>query len=451
MKNIVVVDGYSSGKFYVDEFKKKGCQVWHVQSHHEIYSVFAGCHVGDKYDNLLIFDGTNYDDIIAQLKMFGPDAVIAGTESGVMFADKINQSLGLKNGNDFRASEARRNKFLMTELAKAAGLDTIRQCKTDNLAAGLAFAKKIGFPVVVKEVDGAGGHGFAICRTEEAFSGAFAHILSSSNPFDKGNTEVLVQEFVQGDEYAVNSVSKDGRHFVTEVVKYKKREEETGGLVYQTSTLQAFDEVNALGVIDYVYKVLTALGIQNGPAHTEVMVTPDGRCLLIESGARLAGGSLPPSVMEACLKDELTQMSLSVSVYLGEDNIESCFGQGYGVVKYLRKVFGISTQAGDIEATTEHFGAMKTLPSYLFLNEHFREKMAVTKTRDFSPTMTVYLTADTMAEIERDTAEFRRLEDLGFFVLKPPLASQRFLGGVTQSAAAGAPAGSASVVELGPV
>ena len=430
MKNIVIVDGYSSGKYYAIQFKALGCKVLHVQSSTEVYAIFGGEHDVTQYQQNLKFDGANFEEIVTELKKANPTAIIPGTESGVLLADKLSDALQLKCCNDIVLSQARRNKYEMSEAVKRQGLDTIKQCRTANLEAGLEFVKGIGFPVVVKEIDGAGGHGFAICRNDVEFKLAFENILKSTNPFDKRNSEVLVQEFVRGEEYAVNSVSKAGRHYITEVVKYKKREEDSGGLIYETSTLQTYEDVQRNGVVDYAQGVLTALGIIFGPGHTEVMVTPEGRCLLIECGARLAGGSLPPEVMESCLEGGKTQIKLSASVYAGRDDIDSCFGKPYIIKAYLCKVFGISTQTGQVTATTDAYDDIMKLPNFNYLNEHFKKEMSVQRTRDFSPPLTLYLVAHTRKLIEHDTAAFRELEAQGFFKVVLKDAASRFLGGV---------------------
>lgn len=45
-------------------------------------------------------------------------------------------------------------------------------------------------------------------------------------------------------------------------------------------------------LIEYTRMVLTSLGIKVGPSHFEVMMTTRGP-VLIETGARMQGGSLP--------------------------------------------------------------------------------------------------------------------------------------------------------------
>ena len=57
--------------------------------------------------------------------------------------------------------------------------------------------------------------------------------------------------------------------------------------------------------------------------------------------------------------------------------------------------------------------------------------MTVSKTRDFTPTVTLYLIADTIRQIEEDTTTYRELEDAGLFELKPLAARHRLIGNDT--------------------
>jgi L-amino acid ligase len=66
----------------------------------------------------------------------------------------------------------------------------------------------------------------------------------------------------------------------------------------------------------YVAKVLDALGIRFGPSHTEVMVTPAGEVLLIETAARMMGALDVSMITEAFGYNPL---QLTAEAYLAED------------------------------------------------------------------------------------------------------------------------------------
>jgi hypothetical protein len=73
-------------------------------------------------------DFSRFHQTIASLRAlpFELLAVIAGTETGVELGDRLSHRLGLRtNGEEL--STARRNKFLMGEAVRAAGLRAVKQ------------------------------------------------------------------------------------------------------------------------------------------------------------------------------------------------------------------------------------------------------------------------------------------------------------------------------------
>lgn len=67
---------------------------------------------------------------------------------------------------------------------------------------------------VVKPVQSAGSDDVFLCTTVTQAENAFNRILGKMNGLGLLNTSVLVQEFLEGKEYVVDKVSKDGVHKV---------------------------------------------------------------------------------------------------------------------------------------------------------------------------------------------------------------------------------------------
>lgn len=60
----------------------------------------------------------------------------------------------------------------------------------------------------------------------------------------------------------------------------------------------------------YLHDVLETLGIDNGTAHSEIMLTPDGP-VLIETGARIEGACDPGAVYTVCGRSQNSLLPLS--------------------------------------------------------------------------------------------------------------------------------------------
>jgi hypothetical protein len=117
--------------------------------------------------------------------------------------------------------------------------------------------------------------------------------------FGVANTEVLVQEFLAGTEYIVDTVSVEGRRHVCGVWEYEKNTTPGGQRVYDKDVLLPSDDPVVAELVGYVDTVLPALDIRWGPVHAEVIRTPAGPTL-VELGARL-NGNMNPGFHDTCL------------------------------------------------------------------------------------------------------------------------------------------------------
>lgn len=103
------------------------------------------------------------------------------------------------------------------------------------------------------------------------------------------NKATLIQEYLSGIEYVVDTVSRDGVHKVVAVWQYDKRVANASSFVYYGVILKAVDNDLMTSIVDYVLNVCTVLGISNGPGHAEVKLS-NGKPCLVEIGARCHGG-----------------------------------------------------------------------------------------------------------------------------------------------------------------
>uniref|UniRef100_M4BST9 ATP-grasp domain-containing protein n=1 Tax=Hyaloperonospora arabidopsidis (strain Emoy2) TaxID=559515 RepID=M4BST9_HYAAE len=228
-------------------------------------------------------------------------AVFPGAETGVVLADKLSEHLQLTT-NGTKGSAARRNKYLMGEKVRAAGLRAVAQVQATKWSQVEAFvneeltprleADERAFQVIVKPVESAGSDDVMLCCSMDEVRTAFGNIQGKINGLGLENQATLVQEYLDGIEYVVDTVS---RHGVTKVValwEYDKRAVNDAPFVYYGVLLRAAPDGSVLAkVVDYVLKVVDALEIVHGPAHAEVKVVKGGEPCLVEIGSRCHGGS----------------------------------------------------------------------------------------------------------------------------------------------------------------
>ncbi|MFI8106525.1 ATP-grasp domain-containing protein [Streptomyces sp. NPDC086023] len=287
-RTVVIVDGYSNAASLVTAFARRGHASVHVLSTAEPRPAMIPPRPEDYAEWLACPEGTPVEQVLTRLRALDPVAVLAGQEPGVPLADALSERLGLAT-NGTALSTARRDKYEMIETLRAAGIRCAEQFKTDDPDAAAAWAVRHGrTPVVVKPLSSASSDNVYICRTPGEVVDAARRVLAAHSMFAERNTEVLVQEFLSGREYAVDCVSADGSRYLAGVWESERRPVQGGRTIYDMCVLRDPGTAPVPALNAYVHTVLDALGIRHGPSHAEVIMTPQGPTL-VEIGARLNG------------------------------------------------------------------------------------------------------------------------------------------------------------------
>jgi biotin carboxylase len=198
--------------------------------------------------------------------------VLCETDTGLRTAELLAATLELPSSNG--VNEARRDKYMMQQALAAAGLPHIRQVLTENWTEVEAFIKNTGFPIVIKPCRGSASRNVSKCENKQSAQKVFELLLGYPG-YANGTLSdaVLVQEYITGHEYVVDTVSSNGEHKIVAIWKYDKRELSGAPFVYYCTELvtETNDCISNL-LIEYSTKVLDALGVKYGPAHIEIKI-----------------------------------------------------------------------------------------------------------------------------------------------------------------------------------
>ncbi|OKK18584.1 hypothetical protein AMK16_18765 [Streptomyces sp. CB00455] len=237
-----------------------------------------------------------------------PDFVICGSEPGVEAFDALAAHWGLRPNSG--PSEARRDKFLMQGRLRDAGVPYIPHHMASDTGSLVEWCAGSGLAeYVVKPVRSFATDGVYFCSDLDEVRAACDRLFGSRDLSGQVITELLVQERLVGPEFVVDSVSLDGTPFVVNMFRYTK-ETIDGNPVYRAmSSVEVGEHPD---IVAYVERALAALGIDNGPAHSELILTADGP-VLIETGARMHGG-LGPKLVEAASSHSLIDLTLASRV-----------------------------------------------------------------------------------------------------------------------------------------
>ncbi|WP_405166645.1 ATP-grasp domain-containing protein [Nocardia sp. NBC_01499] len=407
---IAVIDGFSTGRLLVSELRRRGVDCVHVQTSRDIPEYFLrGFRPSDYSDRL---DGEIDPTILAhRLAELRVDRVVAGAESGVILADTLTHLMGLP-GNRHETLAARRNKQLMAETAAAAGIAVPRGRTFGNADDARAWFISNGLTeAVVKPLSSAVTDNVRFCCSADDVHHACKAVLSSNNVFGQPNTAVLVQERVHGVEYYANTVSYDGVHRVAELWRYSKRAGSTGSPVYDYEEPVPVHAEETAPLRSFVVAVLDALGVVCGAAHTEVMMTERGP-VLIETGARLGGGTAPDVVQRY---SGISQTSLLADMLTVSDGLLDFDDDAVTWSGRLRNVALINMAAGHVRSL-DWAERLRALPTLVHLTCGVGPGSYLPETIDLASSPGyVYLTSEDSCDVQRDYEVLRAMETEGLY------------------------------------
>ena len=98
-----------------------------------------------------------------------------------------------------------------------------------------------------------------------------------SHPLLAARPQVLLQEYLQGDEWVVDTVSRDGEHKVLALWRYDKGEANGAPFVYFGIDARGVAGETERRLLDYAVRVLDAVRWRWGPCHIEVKMVPSRR------------------------------------------------------------------------------------------------------------------------------------------------------------------------------
>ncbi|WP_274563189.1 ATP-grasp domain-containing protein [Streptomyces spiramyceticus] len=410
VKTAVIVDGYSTGTFLPPAFARLGIDLVHVHSTADPMSTMLQPDLGAYRENFHCPDDAAFERTVEALTALGPVAVLAGQEPGVPLADALSERLGLAT-NGTALSSARRDKYEMIEALRRAGVHCADQYKSTSPQALADWAERAGsYPVVVKPLSSASTDHVYRCHSSAEVLAAARAVLGSTDIFDRPNTEALVQSFLEGTEYIVDTVSVDGDRYVCGVWEYEKQILPGGKNIYDLDVLLDPDTEPVPELIAYVDTVLKALGIEHGPAHAEVIMTPQGPAL-VEIGARL-NGNMNPGFHDICLG--ANQADLTALAYARPQEFTDRYAGRVYSPRAAAAVHSTRTELdGVVEAVNQDVvDRIAALPSVHLVGVKLAPGKRISPTADLltSP-MRIFLTAPDPATIRADRDTIQTLKD----------------------------------------
>ncbi|HEY2746256.1 MAG TPA: ATP-grasp domain-containing protein [Polyangia bacterium] len=239
-------------------------------------------------------------DVIVREAARAPfDAIVATDDPTADIAARASARLGLR-GNSVGAATTARNKRLMREALRAAGVAHPRFAAFDAADESARVWQELAaagwrFPVVVKPLLCSASRGVIRADGEDSFAAAWRrlHALLQTPALraveDPDGQRVLVEAFVPGAEVALEGLLRDGA--LTSLALFDKPDPLDGPFfeetIYVTPSRHAAELQRAVEAT--TARACAAIGLCEGPIHGELRLSPDGP-VVIEVAARSIGG-----------------------------------------------------------------------------------------------------------------------------------------------------------------
>jgi hypothetical protein len=192
-------------------------------------------------------------------------------------------------GMDVATARNFREKAQMKSVLRAAGVPCARYRLADTAAAATAFAKEVGFPLVVKPPAGAGAK--STFRLDDVND---LRVWLDSAPPAPGRL-ALLEEFITGDEGSYDSVMVDGQIVWDSVSSYLPTPLEVlrnPWIQWMVLLPRVIDGPEYAGIRAIAPTALSALGLHSGLTHLEWFRRPDGTVAVSEVAVRPPGAQI---------------------------------------------------------------------------------------------------------------------------------------------------------------
>ncbi|MFD5496349.1 ATP-grasp domain-containing protein [Streptomyces sp. NPDC001812] len=310
-------------------------------------------------------------------EVWGFTASLSLTEPGLEIAGRVNDLFGL-GGTGYEPARLLRDKLAMRRhLAAGAPRFAVAAEPLGDRASLDAFGAAHGHPFVVKPVDLTAGFGVLLVRGPEDADTAWERITAvREEGVDRGTTlyrvtDFLMEEYIPGPEFSVESFSFDGRHVVVALTEKLVDETHFAELGHAVPARLTADDERQLTEATAAF--LDAVGIQDGPAHTELRLSPRGP-LVIEGHNRNGGGHIQ-ELVAAAYGIDLVHYSLAWPFRLVEPLAERPRPTAAGCAR------GILARPGRV-AAVEGVEELRLHPAVLAVDIAARPGSVVRETRD---------------------------------------------------------------------
>lgn len=280
---------------------------------------------------------------------------------------KVSKEMGLIGISEETALRAT-NKAMMRDALAVAGVPIPVYYKVSSQSDFLDSACKLRakeYSCIVKPADNSGSRGVTLLKdySEEGVELAYQYSKKYSRSGD-----VIVEEYMEGPEVSVETLAVDGVYQVIQIT-----DKLTTGAPYfvemgHSEPSQLPNEIQKK-ICEVAVAANKAIGINNGPSHTEIKVTKDGP-KIVELGARLGGDNITTHLVPISTGVDMVECCIRIA--LGEKpEIKKKFDKA-SAIRYIKTDAGIISEISGVD-NAEKIKGVRQISIVHNVGEHVTE------------------------------------------------------------------------------
>ena len=318
MQKLAIIGGGNMACIFAKHAREMG-----LETH--CFSLKKGIVDVDAFDfihDVNILERNSVLNICQDLKI---DGVVPTTELTIAVAAYVAKHMGLI-GMPLSVAEVITDKYRNRTAAKV--VTELHQPKYAEIASiEEIMALEFSYPIILKPTSKGGKRGVSVVHNKDQIQEAFAYAVEDAS----GATTFIVEEFIDGGmECSVESLSYKGKNYIIQIT-----EKISSGAPHcvELAHHQPANLTNKMRkkVEAIMRDALDAIGLENGPCHSEIKIKDD-KVYLIEFNARPGGDHIT---------DPLIELSTGYSYIKGAIEIALDQFSGVDYNKFVNKCAGI--------------------------------------------------------------------------------------------------------------
>ena len=301
--------------------------------------------VGIQYaDRFLEISTIDKEAVYKAALEYKPDYIITCTsDMPVRTVSWVCEKLGKETDISYEGAICATDKTAMRKRMLERGVPVPEFHVVKNLDVFLEVAEKMPCRFILKPADSAASRGVVLVDKEKAFNleELYRYCVRYSRSGD-----VLIEEFMEGPEVSVEAYSVSGEPYIITITDKKTTElpffVEIGHT--EPSCLKHDQQKEIRKIAD---AAIRAIGMENGPTHTEIIVTSKGP-KLVEIAARLGGDFITSHLVP--LSTGVDMIECSFATLLGEEvSCQRKINRG-AAIRFIQGEEGVISKIEGLEA-----------------------------------------------------------------------------------------------------